>query len=294
LADVLPYFVPASATVTWDPWLLREGEEWRPLPDEIEGWDPGTDLEITRRVQIVPDRFRQETGLDIADVALAVSWTSSTTNMVEAAPLMIFDAGGAAIVTVVLPGTRISGVLRLRTTISMIRPPAARVPGVAWLLGSVLTEDARRVVLESSASMFPVHEIDFAATRLSPTASWHLETGSDLTASFYGTYRLLINERDAELSKAVARGAKDRRQQALMEELEAGIAALLLEIAVHAREEVNERVEWPADSVGDVLSRVLSASGVRLSEPSTPQELADFRTTIAGAVRAGGKGRTFQ
>src|SRR5690606_38919204 len=112
-----------------------------------------------------------------------------------------------------------------------------------------------------------VHEIDFSHTRLSPTASWHLETSTDLTAPFYGTYRVLINKLDRELRAAVTRGAKDKRQQALLDELQAGVAELLLEIALHLRTELAEREEWPPDSVGDVLSRTLAASPLHVVTP---------------------------
>ncbi|MEV6306044.1 hypothetical protein AB0M02_41990 [Actinoplanes sp. NPDC051861] len=294
MADVLPYFVPAPGTVIWEPWQLFDGQEWSALPDEIDGWDPGTDLEVARRVRVDGGRLRDETGLDLADVVLAVSWTSSTTSMTDAAPLVSFDQDGSAIAHAALPGERISGLLKLRSTISMVRPPTSYRPGVAWIPGSVLSEHTHQVLLDSSSSMFPTHEIDFAGTRLSPEASWHLETTTDMSAAFFATFRVLINKRDTELSRAVARGAKDRRQQALLDELESGVAELLLEIAVHCREELDERADWPSDSVGDVLSRIVRSSRLTQQAPSTPQELADFRTALTGAVRAGGKGRVFQ
>ncbi|MFI7053295.1 hypothetical protein ACIBLB_14670 [Streptosporangium canum] len=239
-------------------------------------------------------RFVQETGLDLADVALTVSWTSSTTDMTEAAPAVKFDPNGMAIVDTTLVGERLSGTLSLRSTISLVRPSIGREVGVAMVPGSVLADHVQRVVLESMSSMFPVHEIDFSYTRLSPTASWHLETSTELTAPFYGTFRVLINKRDRELRTAVARGIKDRRQQALLDELQAGIAALLLELALHLRAELSEREEWPPDSVGDVLARTVAASPLHVVAPPSAVDLADLRTQVSGAVRNLGRGRVFQ
>lgn len=292
--DVRPYLIPRPGTVVWDPWFLLDAEEWRSLPDTIDGWDPGTDLRAAQRVRIDVARFVQETGLDLADVALTVSWTSSTTDMTEAAPAAKFDPSGMAMVDTTLVGERLSGTLSLRSTISLVRPSVGRGVGVATVPGSVLAERIQRVVLESRSSMFPVHEIDFSHTRLSPTASWHLETSTDLTAPFYGTFRVLINKRDRELRTAVARGAKDRRQQALLDELQAGVAALLLELALHLRAELAEREEWPPDSVGDVLARTVAASPLHVVAPSSAVDLADLRTQISGAVRKLGRGRIFQ
>lgn len=293
-AEVRPYLVPRPGTVVWEPWFLLDAEEWRSLPDQIDGWDPGTDLRAARRVRVDIVRFVQETGLDLADVALTVSWTSSTTDMTEAAPAVTFDANGTAMVDTTLVGERLSGTLTLRSTISLVRAAVARGAGVAAVPGSVLAEDVQRVVLETMSSMFPVHEIDFSHTRLSPTASWHLETSTDLTAPFYGTFRVLINKRDRELRTAVARGSKDRRQHALVDELQAGVATLLLELALHLRAELAEREAWPPDSVGDVLARTVAASPLHAVAPPSATDLAEFRTQISGAVRNLGRGRIFQ
>ncbi|WP_203884748.1 hypothetical protein [Planotetraspora kaengkrachanensis] len=273
--------------------MLLDATEWSPLPDAVDGWDPGTDLRTARRVQIDVDRFVQETGLHLGDVALIISWTSSTTGMTEAAPPVRFDPLGAAVLDTVLVGERLSGILTLRSTISLVHPPTGRGVGVAAIPGSVLAEHVQRVVLESMSSMFPVHEIDFTHTRLSPTASWHLETSTDLIAPFYGTFRVLINKRDRELTAAVARGGKDKRQQALLDELQSGVAALLLELALHLRTDLSEREEWPPDSVGDVLARTLAASPLSVVTPPSPGDLADFRTQVSGAIRNLGRGRMF-
>jgi hypothetical protein len=292
-SDVRPYFVPADGTVSWEPWVLHDGQTWIQLPDAVEGWDPGTDLRVARRVVVDAVQFRAQTGLDLSNVAVAVSWTSSTTDMTESTMPVPFGIDGSAVVDALLVGERLSGILTLRSTVSLVRKPSPVQVGVASILGSVLAEHVQQLGLESLSSMFPVHEIDFANTRLSPSASWHLETSTDLASPFYGTFRVLINKRDKELSSAVARGAKDKRQQALLDELESGVAALLLELSVAVREELDEREEWPVDTVGDVLSRLLEASQLSIGVPTTAQDLADFRTQVAGAVRRTGRGRIF-
>jgi hypothetical protein len=292
--EVLPYLVPQQDTVQWEPWSLLDVTGWRHLPEEIDGWDPGTNLYISRNVQIDVHRFRRETGLYMEDIGLTVSWTSSTTDMTEAAPSVRFDSQGLAVVEALLVGTRLSGTLTIRSTVSLVRTSPWPDVAVANTPGSVLTSHTQRVVLETLSSMFAVHEIDFAYTRLSPMASWHLETSTDLLAPFFGTFRVLVNKQDRELSAAVLRGAKDRRQQAIVDELQAGVTALLLELALHLQHDLCSRIDWPIDSVGDVLSRLMSASQMSTVAPASPTELADLRTQISGAVRHLGKGRLFQ
>jgi hypothetical protein len=294
VAEVRPYFVPALDAVIWETWMMHDGQEWTELPDAVDGWDPATDLHVGRRVTVDPIRFRTETGLDLGAVALVLSWTSSTTDMTGCAPPVSFGADGKAVAEAVLIGERLSGALALRTTISLVRPQMQAHSGVAKIAGSILAEHVQQVVLESAASMFPLHQLDFANTRLSPAASWHLETSTELSAPFYGTFRVLINKRDKELGAAVSRGTKDKRQQALLDDLEAGVSALMLELALNLRDELEERDEWPVNSVGDILLRLLASSGVSTVAPATAHDLADFRTQLSGAVRTNGQGRLFQ
>jgi hypothetical protein len=292
-ADVRPYLVPSKDTVTWGQIELLEGDAWAALPESVEGWDSGTDLRVRRRVQIDVARLRDEAGLDARAVAVTLSWTSSTTSMTEAARPVLLTIDGVAAIETLIAGDRVSGTLELRTTLSVIRPSGDSPPGVARIPGSVLAEQTQRVSLENSGAMFPVAEIDFARTRLSADASWYLETTTELLAPFFGTFRLLINKRDAELSGAVARGAKDKRQQALLDELETGVASLLLELAVHLREDLSERELWPPDSVGDVLLRTLTTSDLAAERAPSAHDLADFRSRLAGSVRRAGTGRRF-
>ncbi|MFB6726260.1 hypothetical protein ACFCV3_39185 [Kribbella sp. NPDC056345] len=196
----------------------------------------------------------------------------------------------------VIPGDRVGGVLRIRTTLTLASVPSQLVPGIAHIAGSVLAEDHRQVALEGTLSMFPVHGIDFSHTNLHPAASWHLETSEDLSAPFLGAFRLLLNRLDAELMKAVERGAKNSRQQALIDELMHGVGTILLELALAHRSDLEDREFWPADTVGHVLSRTLARAigGDGLPAQLGPQDVPLFRTALAGLIRASGQGRRFE
>jgi hypothetical protein len=296
-SDVRPYLVPSPDTVIFGAWTHWDGEDWSPLPEAIDGWDPGTDLRLRREVRIDVERLRRETGLGgTSEMALTMSWTSSSSGMTEASDPVVVRQAGVLLTEVVLLGARVGGVVRLRTTLSVTSVAQAGVPGVVWMPGSVLAEDERRLALEGSLSMFPVHDVDFSHTRLSPDASWHLEAGTELTAPFLGSFRLLLNSRDKELMAAVSRGVKDKRQQALCDELEQGVAAVMLELAVLVRDELIDREEWPPETVGDVLSRTLAAAEqtAELRAPTGAHEVVEFRTRLAGAVRGVGHGRAFR
>jgi hypothetical protein len=291
--EVRPYLIPTPSAVNWGAWHLLDAGAWVPLTAAMEGWDSGTDLRIARTVVVDRSQFETQTGLPLDAVALSVSWTSSTTGMTEAAPAARFNPKNQAVGDALLVGERLSGSVNLRTTIALATAVANPAPGVASVPGSVLAEDQFRIALEDVSPMFPVHALDFANTRLSTSASWHLETTTDLSAPFYASFRVLINARDKELSNAVARGAKDGRQQALLDELQAGVAVQLLELALMLRSELSDRDEWPEDSTGDVLQRTLASSMLDLTAPPAAHDMAAFRTLVAGAVRNAGKGRMF-
>ncbi len=295
-AEVRPYLVPGPGTVTMAPWQYAVHDTWEPLPPDLPDWEPSQQLRLQRSVHIDLGRLLDETRLDPETrLGLTVSWISSTTAMRGAAPTVPLSLTGTTMLDVALPGDRIGGTLELRTTLTLTLLASTSVPsvGVAQLPGSVLVEDRHRLVLDHGADRFPVHEIDFAATRLDSYASWHLETTTDLNAPFLGSYLLLLNKRDTELVAAVTRGRKDPRQEALIEELEHGVAALLLELATHLRTELAECDDWPAGTVGDALQRVLrqaERTGT-VPPPTGPHVLAHTRTRISAAVRAAGHGR---
>ena len=294
--DVLPYLVPGHDAVRFSPWQWLNGDGWSELPDRMPDWDSDTDLSIWREAVIDLERVHRECGLP-ADAALALttSWTSSSTAMSRSAEPVPVTASGPFSLACVMTGDRIAGVVTIRTTLTLAQSPAVQRPGTARLPGSILLEDLRTIALEATDPPFPMHEIDFSRTRLDPDASWHLETTTELTAPFLGTFLLLLNTRDKELIEAVARGRKDRRQEALVEELEHGVGALLLELALHLRTELEERREWPVGTVGNVLMRILNGPA-RLSAlhlATGPHDLTEARTMLWGTARAAGRGRRF-
>lgn len=266
-----------------------------PLPDQLPDWDATVTHTVRRTVRLDLPRLLEETRLGPGSVlAWTISWTGSISRMRGAAPALPVGAGGATVLQVDLPGERIDGTLTMRTTLALVRSTGSTLSGAAHLPGSVLVEDYIKVVLgDPTTSGFPVQTVDFAATRLDPDASWHLETTTDLAAPFLGRFLLLINDRDTELVAAVSGERRDRRQEALSDELEQGVAGVLLDLAAQLRAELLETAVWPPGSVGETLRRMLQLAERTgpLQLPSGPHNLSRARTRTAGAARALGHGR---
>lgn len=290
-----PYLVPETGAIALGAWQLRSDDEWVELGDQVDGWDTGTDLRIRREVRVDLARVRAEAGLDAsAQLTATVSWTSSTTTMRGLAGSVLVPPGGLMLFDGVLPGDRVGGVLDLRTTVSVtgVGAPAA---GVAQAPGSILHEERWRLALEGTGSMFPVSVIDFTRTGHDPDASWHLETSVDLDAPFMGRFLLSINARDTELIEAVSARSRTPRQESLVDELHHGVAQLMLRLAedMNVDDPLDER-EWPADTVGDVLSRtLLAADSVPVTSLLDPAEVSSRRSRLEGATRRTGHGRAF-
>jgi len=294
LNDVRPYLVPTSGAEVWDRWRVLQDGAWNVLPARIDDWDTDSDLRLRRQVSIPHGRLVAEAGLpNDAPLSVTTSWTSSATGMTERAARATFGSSGEMLIDIVLPAGRIGGALTIVTTLTLAVDLPHATPGVASQAGSVLFADEHSVSLQSMP-MFPVAVTDFAATRFDADSSWRLQTSTSLDLPFLGDFLLLLNSRDIELVTAVTKGVRDRRQELLMDQLEEDLAALMLELALEMKEELMSQ-EWPDDSVGDVLGRLLpqaSARGLR-QPPTGPEALAAYRADVRGVVRAAGRGRAF-
>jgi hypothetical protein len=292
--EVRPYLVPEPASSAWGSWRLLDGEHSFLLPDRIDNWNSDSDLRLQRLISVPHEEVVAQAGLPKGiPLAVTTSWTSSATGMTELAVRKTTDRSFSMMMEITIPSGRIEGTLTLHTTLTLaVDFPGAQI-GVASQAGSILLADEKSVVLQTMP-MFPVAIADFAATRFDSESSWRLQTSTSLELPFLGDYLLLLNSRDKELVAAVTRGAKDRRQELLVEQLEEELAALMLELAIEVRDDLTGQ-DWPVDSVGDVLGRLLPLATSRgLRQASTNGDgLAAFRSDVRGAVRAAGRGRIF-
>ena len=293
--DVKPYFVPSADSVRWGPWMLVDGDDHLPLPASIEGWEPGTDIHLQREVVIDKAAFESETRCALHDCRINVCWRSSTTDMVEGVPPIALPASGTGLIDIELVGARLAGTLNLISRVVLARQTGEdKSIGAARIPGSILAEHKQLLILETPVTMFPLQMVDFARTMYAPDASWHLDVDGQLESPFMGSVLLQINCRDTVLREAISNdGVPDEVQRGLMDELEGGVSALLIDLAIANRDELLDN-EWPADSVGDVLKNTLLRADLVDAVPPSVHDLADSRTRVAAAVRRMGQGRLFR
>jgi hypothetical protein len=295
--DALPYLTPSPDAVLFGPWQHRVGgSEWTELPPALEGWVPGLDLDLRRRVVVDLDGVRHEMGLPGGSpFVLTVSYEDESKSRARRCGMSTRAVGGEQFLDVRLAGEHISGTLVVNTTLSLGSAWDAP-PGRAGRPGSIAAWDRVRSRLEGTAPLFPVSVCDFATTSVDVGASWHLATSPDLDAPFAGKFLLRVNERDHQLVRAVRRtGDDDRFLRALIDEMYAGVAKVMIMAAVEADREQDllERGDWPDDSVGKVLHDLLVRCGL------SPREFigidpGDQESVLQAAVRRSGIGRIFE
>lgn len=294
--DVPPYLLPGPSTAALGPWELLSDDSWEPLPSELPEWDATVSLTIRRTATVDLDRLRAETLIaPETRVGWTVSWISSTSKMRGTAPATTITGTGTRSIEAHLPGDRIGGTLTLHTTLALLGAPTRLRPGAPHLPGSVLLRDTVGVILGSAAAGFPVATIDFAATRLEPHSSWHVETTADLSAPFLGAVLLFINTRDTELVKAITTSRPDRRQESMLDDLDNGVTSLLIELAAHHRADLADTTHWPPGSLGEALQRTLDRAerSGSIHTPTGPHDLPRVRSRLSGVARVLGHGRPF-
>lgn len=292
--DIRPYFVPSDTAVTWQQWSLLSSGVWIELPEYVEGWQPGEDLDVACDFAIDVDALARETRRDACSFVVTLSWVSSTTGMLGSTSPLLIPESGKGRIEAELSGDRIGGVLTLRSGLVLKLTDSGTAPlGSAHIAGSVMAEERRSLTLEREVRMFPITKVDFARTQYSPDASWHLELDGDFETPHLAAIMLLINSRDTALCEAISDDLKNDSQTLIYEELEQGVASLLFELALLNRDELLAAT-WPADSVGDVLRQTLELSQISDLPSLFGSSISDFRTAIAGAVRKSGHGRMFR
>ncbi|WP_146243522.1 hypothetical protein [Curtobacterium sp. MCLR17_034] len=289
MADVRPYAVPTTPRINFKGWFSDNGV---PLEDWVEGWDPQSDIVLLQTIDLDIQGMLADSGLSSnVKLKLTVSCTSTDTGMTEVLQTCLASAHQTMHVT--LPGERIGGALKIRTTVSLAARNSDPRPGIVVKAGSILAEHVHVLRLAGDASMFPTSVVDFAGTSIGPFASWHLQTSEELDLPFLGTFLLLINERDKELLKAIAAKKPTVAQQALITTVEFEVAEAMLELALVAAVN-NDLASFAPDSIGNVYFRyVQMASSQGVLPASLEEDLTHRRSRLSSLARANGFGRRF-
>lgn len=243
------------------PWADADG---RPLGDRLEHWDPFTDTELFRVVDVDLDAVRTACRLNL-DAAFAVSatWYSNRTRLSGAgtsAELGQLRGRVRAPVSILVPGDAAGGRLQLRTALVLRHPGTNGSPISPSREGAILWLHSRSLALEGGSARFPVTAVDFEASdRLPDDASWALEWNpEELDAPVLGDLRLVVNSHNDTLLNALRSGVADAKSAVIRSFITLDVARALVEGALDNDRFVDDPEGYDEGSIGRMLFELLS------------------------------------
>jgi hypothetical protein len=256
-----PYLLPPEEAVSDHPWTTDDGQQ---LPERLEHWDPFTDIEVFRTIEVDADAVREacELGSD-ATLALTASWYSSRTRLsVEGKPVELGTLGGLvqAPLSLEVPGATTGGRLDLRTRLVIRHAGASPSPISPKREGATLWMHETRITLEGGASRFPVTALDFTVVpRLPDGGSWAVEWNPEqLDAPVLAALRLIVNSNNRTLLDALRSGSSDARSSVVRSFVTFDVARTLVRGALRSEPFVADPESFEEGSVGRMLFELLA------------------------------------
>lgn len=244
-----------------EPWTFEDGAQ---LPERLEHWDPFTDVEVFRIVDVDTEGVREDCRLGAGSaLALAASWSSTRSRLGASASVVeLGDRAGVlrATLAVSVPGRKAGGRLDLRTAL-VLRTAGADASAISPRReGASLWVDESRHALEGGAARFPVAAVGFdQIARLPDAGGWALEWDvDDLDIPVLAGLRLLVNAQNEKLVSALRSGSTDPRATAVRSFVMFDVARALVEAALRCERFTEEPESFAEDSVGRMLFELVT------------------------------------
>lgn len=256
-----PYLLPPDAAIAEQPWADMDG---RPLEDRLEHWDPFTDTELFRVVDVDLDSVRAACRLNVDSAfALGVNWYSNRTRLSGSGPVVELGQLRGVIrapLSLVIPGDAAGGRISIRTALVLRHPGTNATPISPRREGAILWIDSTSVAFEGGSARFPITALDFTTVpRLPDGASWALEWDPEqLDAPVLGDLRLLLNSTDEILLTAVRSGVVDAKSVVIRSFVMFDVARALVHGALRNDRFVDDPETFDEGSIGRMLFELLS------------------------------------
>jgi hypothetical protein len=284
-----PYLLPPETAVVAQPWTTDNGD---PLGDRIDHWDPFTQLDIFRAVEVDIDAVRAACllGTDSA-LALTATWVSTKTRLGDHGPVIELGSNSGlvrAVLSLTVPGPVSGGRLDLRTRLILRHPGNEPSPISPQRPGAVLWDDETRTALEGGAARFPITAADFRETQRYPdAAAWVLDWDTDdLEVPVMGGMRLLINSSHTTLLETLRSGSSDPRAAAVRSFVMFDVARSLVRGALENEVFLEDPESFTDGSVGRMLADLLTTCWPGVPVTSLHARLRDDSTRLDAELQA--------
>lgn len=257
-----PYRRAEQSRVSVGQWLLRSPTADVPIGAAIPDWDPTADMNVVRLARVDTTGFWADCGLATGTpLCVSAVWASTTTSLRGRGTSAIVRTPDARVdvpLGLALRGAELGGTLRLSVTVTL-GTALERRPIVAFRAGTLLWEDVTEVRIEGGASRFPVEQLSFAVSgpQFPKGAAWRLdwEQRDDLELPVLGCIRLFLNQ-DHPSIRALVDQPERPDSKLLAALMSFDVTRSLVREALTNDAFAQREGEWPADSVGRVVTRL--------------------------------------
>jgi hypothetical protein len=229
------------------------------LPSLLKGWDYSSTIRLESTVRVPRHTILSECGLsDDAEIALAVLWWASSTNVRRLGAKVTVVDDRAVTPSFEIPAGIAGGRLSIQRFLVLSRPGSGKNALSPRRAGSVIwkepTADQSLCTLEGEASRFPTDVVDFAQIGLEGGGVWWLHHDlSDLGANPLACLRIRINGAHP-LGAKLVQGTPDSEEAKSV--LYWDVNRLLVHAALDCDEFVENWSNFRLGSLGDVLEQL--------------------------------------
>jgi hypothetical protein len=254
----MPHRIADAISVSWYGWWTDRDDDRTDLTALLTGWDYASRTTVGISIDLDEEALLASTGLDSVDdlEILAVADCRPTgQRFIATKPLRGHQRGSTADVSVQLPPGQVAGTVQLSAHLVLARTTSEREYRVAFLRGSRIDSSAPFTLrLEGDSGRFPTEPVAFSELGLE-NAPWTIMTAyEELSDSFLGGVRLLIN-----LEHPVGQLALDNKAASRVSGVLHSDVMRLLIANVAARSEDADESSNEEGSVGQVLETMCEA-----------------------------------
>ena len=259
----LPYRRVAAHHVFHEQWQSQIGGATGPLAAELPHWDYNVNLRLVRSLTVLESDIRADCRLTAKDpIAVAVVWRSNGNNVRGCScviPLENSAEPREVTLNVEIPGQMLASTVQISTQILLSGEGRSRDALAARFPGTVLWDDTSSVLLEGTASRFPMEVVDFNEVNWAPYgAAWYLSWNSDdLHLPLLRNVRLFINASHPAVLAAVQSTESDFGNALIRSAIYCDVARQLVRGALSNEEFVATPELFSEGSTGKAVARLL-------------------------------------
>lgn len=262
LIRVFPHRTASAEDAIWA-WWMDKGDGKVECPSLVVGWDYSMSLRFGVEVSVALDRVLESTGLRSVDdlsIVAVVDCKGTASRFVGTGRLAVVGDEARAVAEVEIPAGSVAQAVQLSSCVVRSSTSHGLAPRVASSKGArLLNADSMTVLLEGDSGRFPTEPVAFSREGLG-NAPWTLMLSyENLTDSFMGSVRLLINT-EHPVGKAVLDPEQAPRFTGLMRaDLLRGLVARLWQDGA-GRDECDLEEDSVAGVVSDLCQSMLGYS----------------------------------